>query len=121
MTDTLSFPTEGGRTVPPSYSSQAQNDHKPRKVIFGDDYEQRAPRSVNTVPLKNITLNWDFLSVSSADTIEGFVVAKRGVEKFLVETNRVTGSYFYVCETYERDPVGPDTDRISLTLRRVVA
>lgn len=52
-----------------------------KKVDFGDGYTQQAPDGINS-QLAKWSLNWEALTVSEKNTIEGFLAARQGYQTF---------------------------------------
>jgi phage-related protein len=105
--------------TPPSDPQISANEDHSYRVLnaqFGDGYEQIAGDGLNT-KLYNITLNWNALSKTNADSIETFLDARTGSEAF---DYTVPGGTLkkYRCDTWTRTRGGP-YDSINASFREV--
>jgi len=91
--------------ISPEFSS-GPRETKARvlKSDFGDGYSQRAADGIN--PLEyTYALTWENITEAEADTIDNFLVSKKGYIAFLWALPRTSTSLKWTCESWTRKPV----------------
>jgi phage-related protein len=87
-------------------------------VKFGDGYEARYAQGINTNP-RSWSLRFTNRSVSEADAIEAFLIARGGVESFDFTGTRADETVRVVCKEWTRSTDHATLDSLSATFTEV--
>lgn len=105
-------------TFTPPMRPSSGTAHSPevalRKASFGDAYAQAAPAGLNHIRAV-VTLRWDFLDLTEAQEIEGFLAARGGFRPFLYVLNGEAEPRRWVCDTWSM--VAGHPSRVTATFR----
>lgn len=90
-------------TFAPPMRPSAGTTHQPevalRRASFGDAYVQASPAGLNHIR-GVVTLRWDYLTLTEAREIEGFLAARGGCQPFRYTLNGETEPRRWVCESW---------------------
>lgn len=103
--------------VPPSYNSQGKKEYKTLVASFGDGYTVRAGDGLNAIR-RTWSLTWENIKAEDADTLEAFFDSMAGYKSFVWTPPRGAQGK-WIAKDPERDPIGPNTDTISVTFEEV--
>lgn len=91
--------------------------HRARKAQFGDGYSQHAGDGINAK-----VQTWNVVRVctneTDKDAIEAFLDARAGYESFFWTPPGGSQGY-YLCESYDTNPLGADAYTITATFQQV--
>tara|TARA_B100000085_G_C18232625_1_gene386561 strand:+ start:236 stop:577 length:342 start_codon:yes stop_codon:yes gene_type:complete len=88
-----------------------------RVAQFGSGYSQRSVFGINQNPkIYNLTFR---VSESESDTIEDFLDARGGTEKFTYTPPGESGSKKFICSTWTKVIPSPDRAEINATFEEV--
>jgi phage-related protein len=109
----LPFPS----TVPgPSYPVDKQAQPKVKRANFGDSYTQQYPDGIN-YNLYSWSLTWENLTETEKNTIETFLVARKGLETFEWTDNTPT-TYRVKAPTWTISEIAPKVYTIKVTFNQ---
>lgn len=105
-------------SIKPTYSLSKSSEPQFKVSRFGDGYEHRISWGLHQNP-KQWSLSFN-VSDTNADTIEAFLDARAEDAASFDWTppNEVT-AYKWVCQSWERELIGPNRSVISCTFRQV--
>ena len=100
----------------PTYAVAMDVTPRVRTTVFGDGYTQRSGDGLNT---QRQVWSLEFVSDSSSiDNIETFLRNTGGVDSFDWTPPRQTTALKFIYTSYARAPIGPYTDRLSVSFRQ---
>lgn len=107
-------------TFTPVPSFQAPRQRKPNvsRIQFGDGYEQRAAKGMNTI-VDTWNLNFLNRTTEEADEIDDFLTARSGVEAFLWTAPGEDTAKLWVCDEWSRTLIAAGIYTIAATFRQV--
>jgi|TARA_R110002074_G_scaffold212221_2_gene381688 phage-related protein len=92
--------------VSPNYGASKKAQPNVRISQFGSGYSQRTTFGLNQDP-KVWSLTWQYLDATEANSVEDFLEARGGVEKFQWTPPDDTTEYNWICREWEKSlPVG---------------
>ena len=101
----------------PTYGTTKASQPLVRRSRFGSGYEQVGSLGINQNP-KKFTLTYN-LSESESDTVETFLDARGGTEKFIFTPPGESSSSKFVCETWSKSIPYLNRATIQTTFRQV--
>lgn len=87
-------------SITPTYGASKSSAPKVRIAQFGDGYSQRTTFGLNQNP-KTWQLSWE-VSETDADTIEAFLDARGGAEKFQWTPLAESTEYNWICTEWSK-------------------
>lgn len=105
--------------VKPNYGAVKTAEPTIRRVAFSSGYEQRSVVGMNNDP-KRWDLTWEHITLTDANSIEDFLEARQGHQKFQWEPpDEVSQTYLWVCEQWSKAMNYPGLFTITATFREV--
>ena len=105
--------------INPNYGLTVTAEPKIRKIQFGDGYEMSVQDSLNA-DLRTYSLEFKNLTTTSANSIDNFLTARKGVESFEWTSPTESSASRYKCEKWVRRYIYTNVETISASFREVV-
>lgn len=105
-------------SISPSYGLSKSSKPFVNKIQFGSGYQQRVVFGINQNP-KTWQLRWENISETDSDTIEDFLDARAGQEKFQWTPPDESTAYTFICSEWTKTIEFPTLATIEATFEQV--
>ena len=112
------MPSTFNPPVAPSYPLSKQTDARVLTASYGDGYTQRVADGINFVA-ERVTLQWDNISPTNADTIESFLRPLLKLNYFNYTLPGEGSAKKFICSELTRTKNSFGTDSLNITLEQV--